>query len=199
MERSTRFKYNLTFEYAMQDLLGRKRYDGMAGGFRDPDFCKECMLKAIRRIRKRLSEIATMDERLREVTGIILDRLVRNVKETSRDINDDWIIIAHLLDLIAHLLGYDWLDGKIHRHVVYYQDKRQEQLDWKIKEVTRYYGEWRLENKRRYMLVNFLRKNNIPKYQIAKLLGITVLRVNRILLGIREYEKEKGESFPSFK
>jgi hypothetical protein len=101
MERSARFKHNLTFEYAMQDPLGRKHYDGMAGGFRDPDFCKECMLRAIRWIRKRLSDIVTMDERLREVTGIILDRLEKNVKETSHDINNDWIIIANLLDLIA--------------------------------------------------------------------------------------------------
>jgi predicted transcriptional regulator len=68
-----------------------------------------------------------------------------------------------------------------------------------MRKATRFYDEWRLEDKRRYMLVNFLRKNNIPKYQIAKILGITVLRVNRILLGIREYEKEKGESFPSSK
>jgi len=183
----------------MQDLFGRKHYDGMAGAFVDPIFCKECMLRAVKRIKNRLDDILTMDERLRQMTGIILDRLEGNVKEMSEEVNNDWAIITHLLDLIAHLLGYDWLDGRVHRHVFFYQDKKQEQLDWKIRKGTReYYDLLRLEEKRRYMLVNLLKKNQIPQYQIAKLLGISVGRVSRILLEIEEYEKETGKSLPKF-
>lgn len=195
MENS-RFKDSMFFEFAMQDLLGPKYY-GSAGGFSDPTFCKECMIRAVKRIRNRLDQILTVDERLRHSTGIILDRLESNVKETSEKVNNDWEIIADLLDLIAHLLGYDWLDGEIHRHVIFFQDRTQEQFDC-IKQKSEYYDELCLEEKRRYMLVTFLEKNQIPKYQIARLLGISVRRVNRILLGIKKYESETGESLPKF-
>lgn len=113
MDRAARFRYNLEFEYAMRDLLSSKHYAGIAGGFSDPDFCKKCMLSAVNRTRKRLSDILTMDERLRETSGTTLDRLERNVNETSEDVNNDGIIIANLVHLIAHLLGYDWLDVKV--------------------------------------------------------------------------------------
>ena len=198
MDRSTRFKYG-SLLFAMQNLFGRKHYEGMAAAFSDPTFCKECMLKAIKRIRNRLDDILTMDERLRQTTGMILDSWESNVKEMSEEVNNDWGIIANLLDLIVHLLGYDWLDGRVHRHIVFYQDKAQEQLDWKIRKGKReYYDGLRLEKKRRYILVNLLKKNQIPKYQIARLLGISVRRVSRILLEIEEYEKETGKSLPKF-
>ena len=48
-ERFNRFKYNLKLEYVLWDLFGRKHYEGMAGGFRDPSYCRECLLRAIRR------------------------------------------------------------------------------------------------------------------------------------------------------
>jgi len=181
----------------MQDLFGRKSYGGIAGAFCDADFCKKCTLRAIKRIRRRLS-LLFMDERLRQTTSIILDRLQKNLKETSEEVNNDWHIIANLLDLISHLLGYDWLDGRIHRHVFFYQNLGQEQLDWNYKKGREYFEEWRKEDKRRYMLVNFLRENQIPKYQIANLLRVSVRRVNKILREIEEYKKETGKSFPRF-
>lgn len=199
MDRSARFKYNLSLLLAMQNLYGRKHYDGMAGAFMDPNFCKECMLRAVKRIRNRLDDILTMDERLRQTTGLILDNLKSNVKEMSEDVNNDWNIIANLLDLIAHLLGYDWLDERIHRHIIFYQDKAQEQLDWKMRKGTReYFDEWLQDKKYRYMLVNLLKNNQLSNYQIARLLGISVRGVHRILLEIEEYEKETRKSFPKF-
>jgi len=113
--------------------------------------------------------------------------------------HNDWHIIADLLDLIVHLLGYDWLDGKVHRHVFFYQDKGQEQLDWrKRQEFREYYDSLRLDTKRRYMLVNFLEMNGIPKHQIARLLGLSIDRTNKILKEIENYEKEIGNDFPEF-
>jgi len=197
MEESARFKYNLSLEYVVQDLFGRESYGGIAGAFCDVDFCKKCMFRVIKRIRRRLS-ILFMDERLRRITGIILDRLEENLKETSEEVNNDWDIIANLLDLIVHLLGYDWLDGRIHRHVFFYQNSGQEQLDWNYEKGRAYFEEWRKEDIHRSMIVNFLRKNQIPKYQIANLLRISVRRVNRILQEIEDYEKETGKSFPRF-
>lgn len=65
MDKSARFKYNLSLEYVMQDLFGQKHYAGMARAFNESTFCKECMLRAIKRIRNRLDDILTLDERLR--------------------------------------------------------------------------------------------------------------------------------------
>jgi len=140
-----------------------------------------------------------MDERLIQVSGSILDNLEANAKEVSEEVNNDWQIITNLLHLIVHLLGYDWLDGKIHRHVIFCQDRTQEQKDWRIIEGDRaYYDQYRLEEKRRYMLVNLLERNKVPIYQIATLLGMTIERVRKILQEIQRLEMETGKKIPQF-
>ena len=198
MEKRNRFKYNLSLEYAMQDLFGHKHYNGMAGGFKDPSYCRECLLRALKRIRNRLQQIP-MDERLILMTGNILDSLEANIKKISENVNSDWEIITDLLHLVIHLLGYDWLDGKTHRQVIFFQNLMQEQEDWKMRVGDReYYDNYRLMEKRRYMLVNQLNKNKVPKYQIAQLLGLSIKRVNQILLEIPTIEKEIGKEIPFF-
>lgn len=199
MEKSARFKDNWELEYVMQNFFGRKHYNGIAGGFSDSSFCRKYLLRTVSRIKDRLREIP-MDEQLIQVSGSILDNLEANVKEVSEEVNNDWQIITNLLHLIVHLLGYDWLDGKIHRHVIFCQDKAQEQEDWKIMEGDRaYYDQYRLEEGRRMMLVNLLEINKIPKYEIAELLGINVERVGKILLEIKRHQNETGKKFPQFK
>jgi hypothetical protein len=197
-ERFNRFKGNLMLEYVMWDLFGRKHYEGIAGSFRDPSFCKECLSKALERIRNRFSELS-MDERLTQNVGSILDSLEANAKEISENRNTDWNMITDFLHLVIHLIGYDQLDGKIHRNVIFFQDRGQEQEDWRFKVGDReYYDNYRLEEKRRYMLVNQLMKNKVPKCQIANLLGLSTKRVNQILLEIPKIEKEIGKAIPTF-
>jgi hypothetical protein len=197
-ERFNRFKHNLSLEYAMYDLFGPKHYSGMAGGFRDASYCRDVLLKAIKRIRNRFSEIP-MDERLTQNVGRILDNLEADAKEISEEKNTDWDIITDLLHLLIHLIGYDLLDGKVHRSVIFFQNLGQEQEDWKFQVgPPEYYDTYRLEEKRRYMLVNQLMKNKVPKYQIARLLGLSIKRVNQILLEIPKIEKEIGETIPKF-
>ena len=75
----------------------------------------------------------------------------------------------------------------------------QEQEYWKMRVGDReYYDNYRLMEKRRYMLVNQLNKNKVPKYQIAQLLGLSIKRVNQILLEIPTIEKEIGKEIPFF-
>jgi len=193
----TRFSYNGKLELVMLDFFG-KYYWGMARLFRDPKFCKKCMLRLVKRMRKRLNEILTMDERLRQRTNDILESLENHAKQISIEKNNDWDIIADLLHLIAHLLGYDWQDGKIHRQVFYYQDEAQAQLDKKIDNPRKYYDSLRSDEKLRYMLVQSMRNRQLPKHQIARLLGISSGRVNKIILHIEEYEKEEEKPFPEF-
>jgi hypothetical protein len=88
-ERFARFKHNLSLEYAMYDFFGQKEFSGMAASFRESEYCKKTLLKSIKRIRSRLSEIP-MDERLIQNTGNILDSLEKNVDLISDDVNTDW-------------------------------------------------------------------------------------------------------------
>ena len=75
----------------------------------------------------------------------------------------------------------------------------QEQEYWKWQVGDReYYDTYRLEEKRRYMLVNQLTKNRVPKYQIAKLLGLSIKRVNQIITEIPHIEKQIGKAIPKF-
>jgi len=196
--RTDRFKHYLVLEYVMGHLFGLRHYGGIAGAFQDASFSRKCLLRAVKRIRNRLDEIP-MDERLIQSTGNILDSLEADVKEISENVNPDWNIITDLLNLVIHLIGYDRLDGKVHRSVIFFQDRGQEQEDWKWQIGAReYYDNYRLEEKRRYMLVNQLNKNKIPKYQIATLLGLSIKRVNQILLEIPKIEKEIGKTIPKF-
>ncbi len=73
-ERFDRFKGNLMLEYVLSDLLGKREFEGTAGGFREPEFCKKSLLRAFGRIRTRLSDIP-MDERLAHSTENILESL----------------------------------------------------------------------------------------------------------------------------
>lgn len=147
----------------MRNLLG-KRYYGCAGDFVDVKTSKTFMLRALRRIRRTLNEIITCDERLLLTTNISLDRLERNVKATSEKVNNDWVIIANFLNLVSLLLGYDWGDGKVHRHVFFYQTKYQETENYKNQTGREFwdefpFGDWRF----RFELVYLLNEKKIAK------------------------------------
>jgi len=196
METDSRFKDNWKLEMVMRNLFGSKHYYGTAGAFSDVEFTKKCLLRAVKRIRDRLDEIP-MDEFLIQNVGRILDGLEGDVKQISESENGDWVIIADLFDLIVHLVGYDWYDGKVHRSIIYFQDRAQEQEDWKMQAGREPSDMMRLEDKHRMMLVNQLMKSKLPKYHIAWLLGLSTERVNKILRAIAVIEKE-GKKIPSF-
>jgi hypothetical protein len=196
--QNTRFRYNLDMEITMWNLFGRKGNEGIAGCFEDAIFSQKCFLRSVKKIRNRLSEIP-MDERLIQTTGIVLDRLERHAKEISEDANNDWEIITDLLNLLVRLLGYDRSDGKVHREVFFLQKLGEELEDYRYMVGDKeYYDNYRLDEKRRYMLVNQLNKNKLPKYQIARLLGLSIKRVNQILKEIPMIEKEAGRNIPTF-
>mgnify|MGYP000212262039 CR=1 FL=1 len=198
MGASDRFKYNFGLELAMWNLFGRKQFEGEAASFESPPFTKECLLKSVDKIRKRLLDIP-MDERLTFTLGNTIDSLEYQVKEISESKNNDWALITELLNLIVLLLGFDRCDGKTHRNVIFFQTKGEEQEDARYMMGDReYYDHYRLEEKRRVMLVNQLYQNKVPKHQIASLLGLSIKRVNQILGVIAIIEKENGRKIPKF-
>lgn len=194
-EKGERFKDNMDFENALTNFLGQ-RYYGSAGAFSSPRISRKFLLRALRRIRKRLDEIITNDERLILTTSIALERLEYYTEKTSEKVNNDWFIIANLLDLIALLLGYDWNDGEVHRRVIFYQDKNQEVQDFRIKSAKAFwdefpYGDWRL----RFEIVNMLKGKNLSNNQIARVLRMSDKLVAKILRRIEDFEKHSEKKF----
>lgn len=195
LEESKRFKYNDHLEKALRNLLG-EGYRGSAGTFTSPKQCKKVLLRAIKRIRKRIDETAPYDERLLLTTSLDLDRLEKNVRTTSFEVNNDWFIVGNLLSLISLLLGYDWDEGNVHRHVFFYQDRQQEVEDH-IKIARQKFwdefpeGDWRI----RYEIVYALRKKNTSIEQIARVMDMSDKLVRRILKRIDEFEEKTGKAF----
>ena len=193
-EEGKRFKYNMDFEHALSNLLGQKYY-GMAGIFRSSKISKKFLLRAISRIRRRLNEIIVTDERLILTTSITLDRLEHNVKTMSAKVNNDWFIIANLLNLVALLIGYDWDDGKIHRSVFFYQDREQEIDDYHRKVGRPFWDEFRGDWRIRFEIVYLLKEMELPNNQIARVIGISDKLVTKILRRIKDFEKDTEKRF----
>ena len=193
-ERAERFKYNMDLENALRNLLGQ-RYYGCAGAFSDVQICKKLLRRAIRRIRRRLNEIITTDERLLLTTSITLDRLERNIKSTSEKTNNDWFIIANFLDLVSSLLGYDWRDGKVHRQVIFYQYKQQEIEDYMKKVGRAFWDEFPIDWRIRFEIVYLLKERKLSNNQIARVLTLSDKLIAKILKRIEDFEKKTGKKF----
>jgi hypothetical protein len=68
-----------------------------------------------------------------------LDGMESDLKLIGKDAEAEWDLITDLMVLSSRLVGYDWLDGEIHRQVVYYQTQMQEWRDLKNKQPIRPY------------------------------------------------------------
>ena len=122
---SQRFYYNLELENAMRNLFG-DRYYGTASGFFQPKTVQKAMLQAIKKIGKTINKIKA-DPRFYVRANADLEILEHELNQMTVR-NNDWKIIAHLLDLISTLLGYDWGEGKQYRKPKYYQTPTQKRM-----------------------------------------------------------------------
>lgn len=194
--KSDRFKYNMIFEIAMQNILGT-HYSHSAELFREVDYSKKYLRRAIKKLRKRVVELITHDERLLTQCESILDSIDDLAKKTADDVNNDWEIIANLILLVSKLVGFDWCDGKIYHHAFFYQDLKQEFDSETQKRGARdVYKELMDVRKYQYMTVNSLNKKNLPMIQIGNILNISKDRVKQILEEIKVWERENDNDFP---
>ena len=70
--------YSLELEYALNEFFGSEgRWKGLAGAFAQPKMARKAFREATRAIRRRLSQIITVDDRLQLLTAIRLDALER--------------------------------------------------------------------------------------------------------------------------
>jgi hypothetical protein len=125
-----RFHYSMDMELADWEFSEiRRRPSGMAGAFTDPKYFRKRVRAIINKIRKRVQEIAGDDEMLRDLLKVDLDLLEGEVKKATESNNNDLELVAKLLRIIAHLLGWAYGDGEFHRTPIYWQTLEQRQFD----------------------------------------------------------------------
>lgn len=172
---------NYDFELAVRLILGDKAYH-IADDSLNSSSIKKLLREALDKMRKRVDEIITMDERLREMIFRDLDRLEGDI--TSIDKTSKAFLIANFLSIIGRLLGYDWMDGKTYRTPVYFRTKSEEFADYKNANISSYKEMREEENDlalERHRIVKDLKSKGLAENQIARVLNITEYATNQIL------------------
>ena len=122
-----RFHDSFAMEVTDWEFSGEQnRPKGYASAFNNCNNFKKRCLAFIKTIRRRINNIVTNDIPLNELLLGDLKVLEEEVKSTSDKNFNEIDIIADLFKIIAHLLGWDCLDGKFYRTPIFYQTKEQE-------------------------------------------------------------------------
>lgn len=187
-EKQRRFKYSKAFEFAMREILGDKAYHS-ADSAGNPASIKKICKKALDKIKERIDNIVTMDERLRAMLFSEISDLEKEISKINKE-NNDWEIISILFHIIARLLGYDWVSGKVCRDVVYYRTREQEYRDFLNDNVSsevrrkKYETLWKESEDvyiQRYKEILRLKEEGFHSNQIARIMNITEYAVNQLL------------------
>ena len=187
-EKQQRFKYSMAFEFAMREILGDKAYHSAASAG-NPVSIKKICKKALDKIKERIDNIVTMDERLRAMLFSEISNLEKEISKINKE-NNDWEIISILFRIVARLLGYDWVSGKVCREVVYYRTREQEYRDFLNDNVSseirrkKYETLWKESEDvyiQRYKEILRLKEEGFHSNQIARIMNITEYAVNQLL------------------
>jgi len=166
---------------------------GKASLASDARFARESMLKIVKKWKQRIRNLTAMDERLDMMTMENLEELERAIKGTSDSTNNDWLIISALTSLVNRLLGYDWVDGEIHRHVIFYRDRDQENFDHNMLEPKDAVQTLRSNGKTlraKYAVIDHLRNRiGLTVNEVANVMGMSEYQVRKILSRVEQYEK----------
>lgn len=183
-DKSDKFHDSMELEWTLLEFFGHNSsWYGTAGSFNDPKRVREALLASTSRIRARLGEIITMDERLLLITSSALDEIEGEARKLRTNSNNQLEIIAHLLNLIAYLLGYDRQSGKPNRHVVYFQTADQERID----DITRnpgvpHFSSAQFELEKRREIVCMLYDQQIRVAQIARIMRSSEPMIRDLLM-----------------
>jgi len=122
-----RFHDSFAMESTDWEFFGEQnRPSGYSSAFNDYKYFKKRCRAFIIKIRKRINDVVTNDIPLNELLLGELKVLEEEVKNISEKNFNEIDIIAELFRIIAHLLGWDCLDGKFYRTPIFHQSKEQE-------------------------------------------------------------------------
>jgi hypothetical protein len=175
--------YCLSLEYAMAQLYGMDgHWYGTAGSFHSPTRVRAAVRAAAKAIRRRVEGIATADDRLRLVVNSTLNSLEQSASDISNNGAGLLEVVAHLIDLAAILVGFDWMSGKPNREVIYHQTSEQQLVDDRRRHPPKTSEEWMLDFAERKQLVIALHAKGLRAAQIARVMNQPESRIKDILV-----------------
>jgi len=124
---TNRFHDSLDMEMTDWEFFGEQnRPNGYASAFNNCNNFKKRCIAFIKKIRRRINDAVFNDVPLNELLLGDLKILEEEVKNISNKNFNEIDIIADLFRIIAHLLGWDCLDGKYYRTPTFHQSREQE-------------------------------------------------------------------------
>ena len=172
-----RFHYCLPMEETEWEYYGiQNRHSGMASAFCNYKYFKKSCRALIKKIKRRINNTITNDEPLR---GLLLNDLAfldNEVKNVSLKSHTEIEIIAYMFKIIAHLLGWDNLEGKFYRTPLYYQTKEQ-QIETYRKEIASKLPNGLLEGYYRHIIIKQLLSEGRSYQEIALILNLSITNV----------------------
>ena len=177
--RNGTHNYGMELEMVLTLILGDKA-DHTAGGNLIPSRTRAYLLQVAKKLRGRVDNIVTMDQRLRGMLFRRLHELESEVKRIRKDV--DWMEMAIiLLDIACRLLGYDGTDGRVYREVVFFRTRDQELADYRKQMGSKYLEEYEHLLRERYTVILGLKKKGFTDSQIAQIVGATEYAVKQVL------------------
>lgn len=172
MLQDTPYHYCMALERAMCELFGGKsRWYNSAGSYQEPKHVREALLAATTHIRKRLEDIITIDARLEASVAATLDGLEAEIRKIGKQQNQIEIT-AHLLRLVAYLIGYGRLAGKPIRQVVFFQTADQARYEDQLMRKENPLEAHAFEVAKRREVVRLLHGQGLRVTQIARVMKI---------------------------
>jgi len=168
--KQERFHYSLPLEMVAWELYGIDKRPGLAATFQRCSFFKDNCRKFLKKIRKRINQIVSNDELLRDTLNRDIEGIEDEIKKCSQTYNTDIDIIGQLIRLVSHLLGWDHNEGNFFRTPIYYQTEVQKEKLLKI--VSKRGVPSEIPFRRRNIILNLL-KDKLSYQQIGLILGIS--------------------------
>lgn len=164
------YHYSMLMEMVAWQFFGHDSSShGMASAYSNPVYFKNQCLKFVKKIRKRVHEVITNDEFLKDYLLSYLDALEKSLKRVTKE-NSEIDIIASLFQIIALLLGWGHFEGKFFRTPIYYQT--EEQKERTLRFLSRQGVPSEISFRRRNIILQ-LRKKGLSYQQIGLILGIS--------------------------
>jgi len=163
----------------MLDCLfcGEKKSHGMTSAFSNYKYMKQRLLNATQKIHKRILNVITADEDLKERLCSATDALMQKIKRIHPQNNNDQEIIANLFEIVGLLLGWDW--GEVVRIPIYHQIEEDRRKILQRRANTKMVsGLWEFYH-RRQLVLQMLREEKTYA-QIALIFNLSESSVKQI-------------------
>ena len=170
----------LRFERTLQLFFGESQYQ-TAGAFGDSKFRRGRLRKVVKELMRAVDGLDTNDRHKR----VLLADLEATMSDLDGILDPTWDLVLHLLSVVGHLLGYDYLVGSRCYTPCYFQDSKQHHFTKTME--TRDPLHHRVEKTNainiRQKLVDQLKEMGLTDFHVALVLNTSEYAVKKLKRG----------------